>query len=51
MIGSGFLGDCNCSKTAVSLNVRVMEMASKNCIRLIYVKAYAGLKREMRLDV
>lgn len=49
--GSGFLGGLDCSGTAVSLDVKAKGMASRNCIKLIYVKAYTKLKREMRLDL
>lgn len=48
--GSGFLGDWDYYKAAASLDIKVKEIESRNCIMLIYVKAYAKLKKEMRLD-
>ena len=49
--GSGFLGDWDYSGAAASLDIRVKEIETRNCMMQMYVKAYPKLKREIRLDL
>lgn len=44
--GLGLLGDRDTSEAAASLSVKVKGMTSRTCIRHIYVKAYAKLKKK-----
>lgn len=48
---SAFLGGRDHSGAAASLDIKVKETESRNFIMQVCVKAYAKLKRKMKLDL